>query len=88
MGKWRQVQSDGEHGNHCVGGLCVGSNQPLCCPHTFRSDACHPCHPPTLQVNQVLEVGDRSQGTNKYTAMSKWMQQLQTSHATVLNKLV
>lgn len=41
-----------------------------------------------LQVNQVLEVGDRSQGTNKYTAMSKWMQQLQTSHATVLNKLV
>lgn len=45
-----------------------------------------PPHP--LQVNQVLEVGDRSQGTNKYTAMSKWMQQLQTSHATVLNKLV
>mmetsp|Transcript_33556 Transcript_33556/g.99906 ORF Transcript_33556/g.99906 Transcript_33556/m.99906 type:complete len:438 (-) Transcript_33556:1484-2797(-) len=39
------------------------------------------------QVNQLLEVGDRSQGTKKYAAMSKWAGQLKTIHSTVLGKL-
>lgn len=40
------------------------------------------------QVNQVLEVGDRNQGTKKFTALSKWSGQLRTIHAAVLSKLV
>lgn len=40
------------------------------------------------QVNQLLEVGDRNQGTKKYAAMTKWSTQLKNIHAAVLNKLV
>ena len=39
------------------------------------------------QVNQRLEVGDRSQGTKLYTALDKWAVQLKTIHTTVINKL-
>eukprot|EP00798_Chlamydomonas_sp_ICE-L_P021235 gene21235-28151_t len=39
------------------------------------------------QVNQLLEVGDRSAGMKKYTALDKWASQLDTIHTTVLNKL-
>jgi hypothetical protein len=40
-----------------------------------------------LQVNQVLEVGDRSTGGNKYTAMDKWAAQLKLIHTSVLNRM-
>ncbi|GAX78776.1 hypothetical protein CEUSTIGMA_g6213.t1 [Chlamydomonas eustigma] len=40
------------------------------------------------QVNQVLEVGDRSQGTKKYEAVSKWSSQLRHIHSGIINKLV
>lgn len=40
------------------------------------------------QVNQVLEVGDRSQGTKKYAALSKWSSQLRHIHSGIINKLV
>lgn len=39
------------------------------------------------QVNQLLEVGDRSQGTKKYSAMAKWSSQLKAIHTTVLSRL-
>jgi len=39
------------------------------------------------QVNQLLEVGSRSQGTRKYTALDKWAQQLKSMHTQVVNRL-
>jgi COP9 signalosome complex subunit 2 len=38
------------------------------------------------QVNQLLEVGDRAAGMNKYTAMDKWANQLKSIHTSVCNK--
>ena len=40
-----------------------------------------------MQVNQLLELGDRSSGADKYQAVDKWAKQLQTLHSTVVNKL-
>ena len=40
-----------------------------------------------LQVNQLLEVGDRNQGTRKYTALDKWATQLMSIHTAVQNKM-
>ncbi|KAA6423642.1 hypothetical protein WJX79_007481 [Trebouxia sp. C0005] len=39
------------------------------------------------QVNHLLELGDRSQGKDKYEAIDKWAKQLNTLHTTVINKL-
>jgi COP9 signalosome complex subunit 2 len=39
------------------------------------------------QVNQLLELGDRTKGTKKYTAVSKWSTQLGTLHQTIVNKV-
>lgn len=39
------------------------------------------------QVNQLLEVGDKSTGSSQYAAMGKWANQLTTLHHNVLNKL-
>mmetsp|Transcript_37145 Transcript_37145/g.116911 ORF Transcript_37145/g.116911 Transcript_37145/m.116911 type:complete len:438 (-) Transcript_37145:88-1401(-) len=39
------------------------------------------------QVNSLLELGDKSKGTRKYTAMDKWTAQLQGLHQTVINKV-
>ncbi|KAK9824575.1 hypothetical protein WJX72_011432 [[Myrmecia] bisecta] len=39
------------------------------------------------QVNQLLELGEKSLGTNKYQAIDKWANHLRTLHATVINKL-
>lgn len=39
------------------------------------------------QVNQLLEVGDKNQGSRKYTALDKWTRQLTALHTLVVNKL-
>eukprot|EP00879_Flechtneria_rotunda_P026965 GHRR01028817.1.p1 GENE.GHRR01028817.1~~GHRR01028817.1.p1 ORF type:complete len:141 (+),score=30.98 GHRR01028817.1:63-425(+) len=39
-----------------------------------------------LQVNQLLEVGDKAQGMNKYVAMEKWANQVKSIHQTVCNR--
>jgi len=39
------------------------------------------------QVNHLLEVGDKNQGTRKYTALDKWATQLRSIHTAVQNKL-
>lgn len=39
------------------------------------------------QVNQLLEVGDKQQGSRKYTALDKWAAQVKSIHGTVLNRL-
>ena len=44
-------------------------------------------HLGTLQVNHLLELGDRSQGKDKYEAIDKWAKQLNALHSTVINKL-
>eukprot|EP00879_Flechtneria_rotunda_P003357 GHRR01003585.1.p1 GENE.GHRR01003585.1~~GHRR01003585.1.p1 ORF type:complete len:436 (+),score=159.47 GHRR01003585.1:213-1520(+) len=38
------------------------------------------------QVNQLLEVGDKAQGMNKYVAMEKWANQVKSIHQTVCNR--
>eukprot|EP00976_Prorocentrum_cordatum_P102641 1193144-Prorocentrum_minimum.AAC.3 len=40
-----------------------------------------------VQVNQLLELGDKTKGTKKYLAVSKWNSQLQSLHQTVVNKV-
>lgn len=40
-----------------------------------------------IQVNHLLELGDRSQGNDKYEAIDKWSKQLNALHSTVINKL-
>jgi hypothetical protein len=40
-----------------------------------------------LQVNQLLEVGDKTQGSRKYTALDKWTGQLKQIHNLVVSKL-
>lgn len=40
-----------------------------------------------MQVNHLLELGDRSQGKDKYEAIDKWAKQLNALHSTVINKL-
>jgi hypothetical protein len=39
------------------------------------------------QVNQLLEVGDKNAGMQKYTAMDKWANQVKGIHTTVCNKV-
>lgn len=39
------------------------------------------------QVNQLLELGDRSRGLRKYSAIDKWTTQLKSLHQTVVNKI-
>jgi hypothetical protein len=41
----------------------------------------------SLQVNQLLEVGDKNAGMQKYSAMDKWANQLKSIHNTVCNKV-
>ena len=41
----------------------------------------------SLQVNGVLELGDKTSGTNKYAAIDKWACQLRNIHNVVVNKL-
>jgi hypothetical protein len=43
---------------------------------------------PSPQVGQLLEVGDKAQGMNKYTAMDKWASQIKSIHTTVCNKVL
>lgn len=69
--------SAGESTRPCERALCVGR---------AMISAWNSCV--GSQVNQLLEVGDRNQGTKKYAAMTKWSMQLKTIHAAVLNKLV
>jgi COP9 signalosome complex subunit 2 len=38
-------------------------------------------------VNQLLEVGDKNQGTRKYAALNKWASQLKSIHSAVQNKM-
>ncbi len=40
------------------------------------------------QVNQLLELEDKQRGTEKYTAISKWAQQLEALQNTLANKLL
>ena len=40
-----------------------------------------------MQVNHLLELGDRSQGNDRYEAIDKWSKQLNALHSTVVNKL-
>jgi hypothetical protein len=40
-----------------------------------------------LQVNQLLEVGDKNAGMQKYMAMDKWANQLKSIHTSVCNKV-
>ena len=44
--------------------------------------------PLLFQVNQLLEVGDRNAGMQKYTAMDKWANQLKNIHTSVCNKVL
>lgn len=46
-----------------------------------------PEHGHAIQVNHLLELGDRSQGNDKYEAIDKWSKQLNALHSTVINKL-
>lgn len=39
------------------------------------------------QVNQLLEVGDKTAGSRKYSGMDKWAAQLASLHSAILNKL-
>ncbi|KAK9831921.1 hypothetical protein WJX74_008615 [Apatococcus lobatus] len=39
------------------------------------------------QVNQLLEVGDRSEGMNRYKAIDKWTNHLKGLHGSVVQKL-
>uniref|UniRef100_A0A7S0RGH7 COP9 signalosome complex subunit 2 n=1 Tax=Chlamydomonas leiostraca TaxID=1034604 RepID=A0A7S0RGH7_9CHLO len=39
------------------------------------------------QVNGLLEVGDRSEGSRKYSALDKWCGQLKAIHTAVLNRV-
>jgi hypothetical protein len=41
-----------------------------------------------LQVNQLLVMADKQQGSRKYSAMGKWAAQLKAMHGSVLTKLV
>ena len=41
-----------------------------------------------MQVNQLLELEDRQQGTEKYTAIHKWASQLENLQNTLANKLL
>ena len=41
-----------------------------------------------VQVNQLLELEDRQQGTEKYTAIHKWASQLEALQNTLANKLL
>jgi hypothetical protein len=41
-----------------------------------------------MQVNQLLELEDRQQGTEKYTAIHKWASQLEALQNTLANKLL
>jgi hypothetical protein len=43
--------------------------------------------PNCLQVNQLLEVGDRKEGSGKYQSMDKWTAALRNIHAHVTNKV-
>lgn len=54
--------------------------------HCIHTALCGLCA--AMQVQQLLEVGDKSQGMNKYTAMDKWANQLKSIHTTVCNKVV
>ena len=40
-----------------------------------------------MQVNHLLELGDRSHGNDRYEAIDKWSKQLNALHSTVVNKL-
>lgn len=40
-----------------------------------------------VQVNQLLEVGDKNAGMQKYMAMDKWANQLKSIHTSVCNKV-
>jgi len=51
-----------------------------------RCDCSTPPRP--TQVNHLLEVGDKNQGTRKYTALDKWATQLKSIHTAVQNKLL
>ena len=42
---------------------------------------------PGLQVNQVVEIGNRQEGRDKFDNISKWANQINTLSNTVLNKL-
>lgn len=42
---------------------------------------------PGLQVNQVVEIGNRQEGRDKFDNISKWANQINTLRNTVLNKL-
>ena len=66
----------------------VEKSDPLNCE---AESVAAPSTPPLpSQVNQLLEVGDRSQeaGSQKYSAMARWSAQLKGIHAAVANKLV
>lgn len=39
------------------------------------------------QVNRLLACGDRSKGTNKYTAIDKWNTQLKSLYQTISNRV-
>jgi COP9 signalosome complex subunit 2 len=39
------------------------------------------------QVNQLLELGDKTKGKEKYLAVNKWTTQLASLHSTVINKI-
>ena len=39
------------------------------------------------QVNQVVEIGNRQEGRDKFDNISKWANQINTLRNTVLNKL-
>ena len=38
-------------------------------------------------MNQLLEVGDRSEGMNRYKAIEKWTNHLKGLHTSVVQKL-
>ncbi len=46
------------------------------------------CGALATQVNQMLEVGDKAQGMNKYVALDKWANQLKSIHGIVCNRVV
>eukprot|EP00245_Coleochaete_scutata_P008550 TRINITY_DN2639_c0_g1_i1.p1 TRINITY_DN2639_c0_g1~~TRINITY_DN2639_c0_g1_i1.p1 ORF type:complete len:216 (+),score=58.56 TRINITY_DN2639_c0_g1_i1:52-648(+) len=39
------------------------------------------------QVNQLLELQDKSRGQKKYAAIDKWSAQIKSLHSTVINKI-
>jgi hypothetical protein len=70
--------------------LCAGAGAWTCAAHVPVASAADMLLPrcSLLQVNQLLVLADKAEGSRKYSAMGKWAAQLKAIHGSVLTKLM